>query len=280
MPFTANCDLYGAVHEGGVNRIIQHIMRQRPSLFNYASGYIAQHPDAACASVRHTSDVAQYNNPDFKVENPIPVLGADAPPFGLNYAAQILSAQVDFFPGNVLGLPAELNPPMADQRFALKVRVCGGLDCPSIEYVKEVPPGGSRSKDVTGAATEPSTPIVPPTRKLNCFCLDAYVLGHIETQFSGGQNWLIGVVDDVDIVDIQPDQLEAAINCYLRFAFNVLLREKLAISLDKMFLGLNKDLENKLVKVTLSLTPNPPAPHNPVIEDNQVKAFLDLKVSP
>jgi len=255
-------------------------MRQRPSLFNYASGYIAQHPDAACASVRHTSDVAQYNNPDFKVENPIPVLGADAPPFGLNYAAQILSAQVDFFPGNVLGLPAELNPPMADQRFALKVRVCGGLDCPSNEYVKEVPPGGSRSKDETGAAPEPSTPIVPPTRKLKCFCLDAYVLGHIETQFSSGQNWLIGVVDDVDIVDIQPDQLEAAINCYLRFAFNVLLREKLAISLDKMFLGLNKDLENKLVKVTLSLTPNPPAPHNPVIDDNQVKAFLDLKVSP
>ena len=32
MALTDNCDLYGAVHEDGVNRIIRHIMRQRPSL--------------------------------------------------------------------------------------------------------------------------------------------------------------------------------------------------------------------------------------------------------
>ena len=281
MAFTGNCDLYGAVHEDGVNRVVQHIMRQRPSPFNYATSYIAQHPEAACAPVQHTSDVVHYHNLDFTVEGPIPILGADAPPFGLNYAVQILSAQVDFFPENVFALPAELNPPLAGQRFALKVHVCGGLDCPSLEYVNQVPPGGGeQSKDGAVAANVPPKQVVPPTRRLKCFCLDAYVVGHVEIQLSGGRHWLMGVVDDVDIVDIKPDELEAAIDCYLRFTFDLLLREKLAMPLDNLFLGLNKDLENKLVKVTFSPTPNPPVANNPAIEDNQVKAFLDLKVSP
>ena len=35
MAFTDNCDLYAAVHEDGINLIARHILRQRPSLFNY-----------------------------------------------------------------------------------------------------------------------------------------------------------------------------------------------------------------------------------------------------
>jgi hypothetical protein len=37
VPFTDNCDLYGAIHEDGINRVVRHIMRQRPSLFNYGT---------------------------------------------------------------------------------------------------------------------------------------------------------------------------------------------------------------------------------------------------
>ena len=35
MAFTDHCDIYLAVLEAGANRVIQHIMQQRPSLFNY-----------------------------------------------------------------------------------------------------------------------------------------------------------------------------------------------------------------------------------------------------
>jgi hypothetical protein len=37
MAFTDNSDLYGAINEEGINLIAQHIMRQRPSLFNYGT---------------------------------------------------------------------------------------------------------------------------------------------------------------------------------------------------------------------------------------------------
>jgi hypothetical protein len=37
MAFTDNCDLFGAAHEHGANRVIRHIMRQRPSLFKSSS---------------------------------------------------------------------------------------------------------------------------------------------------------------------------------------------------------------------------------------------------
>lgn len=31
MTFTDQCDLFGAIHEQGINLVVQHIMCQRPS---------------------------------------------------------------------------------------------------------------------------------------------------------------------------------------------------------------------------------------------------------
>ena len=62
MAFTDNCDLFGSVHEDGVNRVIRHIMRQRPSLFNYATADVAGNPRLCCSKIAHTSDVTRYGN--------------------------------------------------------------------------------------------------------------------------------------------------------------------------------------------------------------------------
>src|SRR5580692_2711599 len=51
MPYTSNCDLYAAVNEAGINLVARHVMRQRPSLFNYATAAIAQDPQLACVQV-------------------------------------------------------------------------------------------------------------------------------------------------------------------------------------------------------------------------------------
>ena len=79
MAFTDNCDLYGAVHEDGVNRVIRHIVRQRPSLFNYATVEVANNRELWCSKVEHTGDVTKYNNPLFTIMDPLPLFGADAP---------------------------------------------------------------------------------------------------------------------------------------------------------------------------------------------------------
>ena len=149
MAFTDNCDLYGAVHEDGVNRVIEHVMRQRPSLFNYATADVAEpeNRELWCQPVDATGDIFKYKNPLFTIVNPVPVLGADSPPVGLGFCAQISKAQIDFHPGKNIALPAELNPPLKEQHFALQFRVCGAVACPNpkasvsrrIEAVRPVP---------------------------------------------------------------------------------------------------------------------------------------------
>jgi len=288
MAFTDNCDLYAAVSEEGVNLVAQHIMRQRPSLFNYATAYIAKYSKLACSPVAHTQDVTDYHNPLFTVVDPLPLIGVDAPPVALNYCAQIVTAQVDFYPGNVITLPTELNPPLPQQRFAIHVKVCGGLDCPSISFIDGIEPWPPSQQPPVGIGISDTgkppgqqptvTPIVPPTRKLICFCVDAYLIGHVEIQTLFGNLTLVGHVDSVDIVDIKPDALEDAINCYLRTTIEMLLREKLTFPVIHTFVFDFDFL--KLPKITVELAPNPPVANNPAIEDDQLKVFIDIKVGP
>ena len=37
VALTDNCDIYAAINEAGINRVVRHAMRQRPSLFNYGT---------------------------------------------------------------------------------------------------------------------------------------------------------------------------------------------------------------------------------------------------
>src|SRR5260370_10330043 len=142
MAFTDKCDLYAAVHEEGVNRVIRHIMRQRPSMFNYATADVASNRELWCSRVDFTSDVTKYFNPIFSVQPPIPVLGADSPPVSLGFCAQLTKALIDFHPSNVISLPAELSPPLNEQRFALQFRVCGAIECPSSQEIDQIPVHG------------------------------------------------------------------------------------------------------------------------------------------
>jgi hypothetical protein len=48
MAFTDHSDLFAAVHEHGINTTIGHLMRQRPSLFNYATILFTQAGDHGC----------------------------------------------------------------------------------------------------------------------------------------------------------------------------------------------------------------------------------------
>ncbi len=81
----------------------------------------------------------------------------------------------------------------------------------------------------------------------------------------------------MDIVDIKPDELEQNITCYIRTMFELILREKMTIPFTKMFFDPKVFW---LPKIALSLSPNPPVPHNPAIEEDQVKIFVDLQVLP
>lgn len=271
MAFTDNCDLYGAVHEDGVNRVIRHIMRQRPSLFNYATSGVAANPRLWCAKVDHTADVTKYGNPLFTILPPLPLLGADAPPVGMGFCAQLVQAEIDFYPGNVVTLPAELSPPLPQQHFALHFRVCGALECPSGDLIEKIPVSGS---DTQGREGKNPPPIVLPG-VTHCFCLDVYAVGHISREFVAGREALVATVDEMDIVDIKPDALENNLICYLMTTANVVLREHLTIAIETLMVSFPLF---GLATVTLSPTPDPPIPNNPAVEDDQVKVFITMTV--
>lgn len=267
VSLTDDCDLYAAIHEDGVNRILYHIMRQRPSLFNYGTIAVAQDKTLWCSKIDFTRDVLKYNNPIFKVVGPIPVLGADSPPVGLNFCAQLTEVEIDFHPGNTINLPTEINPPLPNQHFSLKFKICGTINCPYDDIIRNIKP-------TIREGHKPEQPVTLPG-KPNCFCLEVFVIGHFELIDVSGRTVISGWVDQMDIVDIKPEALEDNVICYLRTAVNVLFREKLFIPIDK--LSLSFPLFN-LATVTLLPTPNPPISDNPAIEDDQLKAFISMVV--
>lgn len=269
MAFTDNCDLFASVHEDGMNRVIGHIRRQRPSWFNYATADIAGNRELWCTAIDVTKDVVKYRNSFFTILPPLPLIGADSPPVGIGFIAQLTKALIDFHPGKTIVLPEELHPPLKQQCFSLQFRICGGLGCASEEKeIQQIPLGGI-----------PDNPTVFHPRKTEvvlrtlpiCFCLDVFVIGH----FTLENGFLLGHVDDIDIVDIKPDGLEANLNCYIKMCVNVMLREKLAIQMEKLTLSF--PLFN-LATITLSPTPNPPVPHNPAVEEDQLKIFITMTV--
>lgn len=272
MAYTDNCDFYAAVSETGVNRIAKHIMVQRPSRFNFATQYVSDHPELACHAVAHTIDVTHYNNPLFKVVNAFPILIVDSPPFGLNFCVQMVEAKADFYPGNIITLPPALHPPLAKQHLAVQARICGGLDCPS-EFLQSFLPTPNKPRDNGQQPPE----IVPPTRKLLCFCVDAYMVAHVECRTIAGKLTLVGIVDGVDVTFIEPTGLSENINCYLRTTLQLLLKEKALLPLSTMIFELPL---LDLATITATLTPNPPVVHNPAIEDDQLKVFINIEVAP
>jgi hypothetical protein len=273
MALTASCDLYAAVHEDGVNRVIQHIMRQRPSWFNYGTDDVAANRELWCASIDYTKDVTTFNNPLFTVMQPLPVIGSSNPQAMIGFCAQLTKAAIDFHPGNKITLPPQLNPPLKPQCLSLQFRVCGGLVCPSDKEIEQIPIGVPAPKPSPPTHETTAPPTVPPIvlhGRPICFCLDVFAVCHFEIA-SGGL--LMGKVDGMEIVDVKPDGLESNLECYLRTAVSIMLREKLTISLKS--LSLSFPLFD-MGTITLIPTPNPPVPNNPAIEEDQLKAFITM----
>jgi hypothetical protein len=247
-------------------------MQQRPSMFNYATADVASNRELWCEQVKFTDDVHKYGNPIFTVLPPIPVIGVDSPPVGLSFIVQLTKFEIDFHKGSVFGLPPELDP-LDEQHFAFHFTVCGALGCPDDRVLDRVPitPSGS---DFATTHQEKVPPVHVPG-KLDCFCLDVFVEGHFERAFILGKVCLLGKVDGVEIVDIKPEGLENSIECYIRTAVTLTLRQKLAIPLATFFVSFPLF---GMGTVTLSPTPNPPIPNNPAVEDDQVKAFVTMTV--
>ena len=275
MAFTDHCDIFASFHEDGFNRIVSHIQRQRPSLFNYATEALARDPRRLCQVVQPHPIVGIRANPIATIVDLLPVPGTD---FGLDFCVQVRDLKIDFHPGNSIALPPELHP-LNPQRFALSIRVCAGIACPPTELLDrlipppDTSPGATRPNDAKDAPRPSLRPL--PFRELNCFCLEAFATAGVRITFYGGKPYLEPFLEGFEIVDIEPKGLENAIECYIATVLRLSVLPGLRVLLEMTPLDIIKD------KVHLSLAPMPPGPqlpNNPAIEDDLLKAFMKVEV--
>lgn len=293
MVFTDRSDLYAAVHEDGLNRVVRHIMLQRPSLFNYATPFFIQNPDMLCVPIKAAPEVFAAGNPLFAVLNPLPVLAA-AQPIGLNYCVQFTNAEIDFHDSDTIKLPPELGA-LPAQRLALRLKGCFGLGCLPEGYYADLilleetiaaAQGGKRDFSLSHMVErQPRDPIVPPVRRLTCFCLELFAVLHFEWGKIGLDDYLKVRLDGLEIVDLQPVEMENIIECYAEAVLRLGILPRLSIKIEKMVLDITSLLRQRGIAVgqQISLQPAPvPAavPNNPAVEDDQLKVFVNLVVTP
>jgi len=137
MAFTDESDVFGSVHEDGINLVVRHLMRQRPSLFNYATTTFAARPDLFCRPIDAAPAVLKAQNPLFTEQEPLPVFGAPFP-LGIDFCVQVTDARVDFSPQDI-DLPHELGE-LPPQSFAFRTSACAGISCPPKEVIDEFLP--------------------------------------------------------------------------------------------------------------------------------------------
>ncbi|MFZ5824721.1 MAG: hypothetical protein ACOY94_10370 [Bacillota bacterium] len=277
MALTDNCDVFVSAHEDGFNRIVQHVQQQRPSLFHYATKFFADRPDLLCEVIKAHEIVKKRSNPLVTVVDPLPVPGSN---FGVNFAAQLVELKIDFHPGNQFTLPPEFAPPLGEQRFALKLKLCGGIGCPSQDLIEELipPPAAQKLPPLTHVPPTNEGPIVViDTRSLTCFCLEVFVAGHFETRTYGAKPYLEMRLDGLEIVDIKPNGLENSLECYIKLMIQLVVLPQLRTLLEAYTLDLPD-----WVPATISLGATAisgAVPHNPAVEKDQVRLFIDVGVS-
>lgn len=277
MGFTDNCNIFASAHEDGFNRIIYHVRRQRPSMFNYATQAVvdsvatdmANHQGILCKAIEAHEIFSQpkgSGQPLVTIIDPLPIPGTD---YKLNFAAQVADLQIDFHPNNDFTLPPELNPPLAAQQWAGKLTLCGGVGCPEIDDADSI---------------DPKAPPVLPADKLICFCIEAYVTGVITIGLDHTNNeyYIKPSIKGLEIVDIEPQELESGFECWLGLMLKLVVLPQLKIMLSDGILRLTQGAEDLFPQPTnVKLSPTPTSatlPNNPAIEEDLLKVFITAEI--
>lgn len=262
MTFTQYSDIYVAVRDAGITRILSHIIVQRPSLFNYGSILPVTHPLPICREIRTVPQVVQANNPLITRMDPLPVIQTST---DLDYIIQLTKGTIDFFPGSTLSLPAELNPPLGNQQFAVNFEVCAGLTCQS---------GKSILPFTSSITKEDISDIKKEEESIQCFCLNLFATGSCGIVGVPGKQNLSMEISGIEIPELKPDSLEKIIECYSLFTLNQGILPKITDAISALVfnaISLPKSLGS------LTFSASTAVPYNPAVEDDQLKIFVNLK---
>lgn len=253
MKFTLYSDIYVSVQDAGINRVLKHIMAQRPSLFNYGSILPGTNPLPVCREIHTVPQVIRANNPLMSRTDPLPIIRT---PIKLDYIIQLTSGIIDFFPKSVFTLPPELDPPLKEQQFAINFEVCASLICQSWNNVL---PFASNGKKEEG--------------DLDCLCLNLFAVGGFEITGIPGKQTISMNISGIGIPELRLEVLEKMIGYYAFLALNQGIFPQIMDAISTLAFN-TINLPKNMGSLTISASVA--APHNPAIEDNQLKVFANL----
>ena len=279
MALTDNCDIFAAVNESAVRRVLTHVTRQRPALVNYGSPGVVQRPELLCNPLdAHPVAVARGNTLITTLPF-LPVVLTDNPALQMEWCFQLSKAGLDVHPGNAIALPPELAP-LGEQRIAGQLAFCAGLGCPDDRLIAVLPVPGlpqpkipDRRQDREPPRRHP--PITVPTRGLRCFCLETDIVAGADFFGPAGNQHFRALLAGLEIVDLAPQNMEDAIECYVKMAVRFGLLPKLAVPVVRFTTELFGFAQLAIEPTTNSAA----VPNNPALEDDSVKILLDLTTS-
>lgn len=265
-------DLVVTVDEAAVNLGVLTLKSRAPWLFNYASPTVKPVMTDAGTIIGweeewlSCQEVAFSPLPGLPRFRRLPPLAMPGVPLKMPYSVQITRLAVDFHPGNVVSLPAEVQPPLLSQTFAIELGIAFGLACIPDDLASSMARFGQE------AMVRMLPPVLPVT-SLQCFELRVVTVGHLRatrTKLPDGtlHDEVRLAVDRLEIVDIHPQGLENALECYVRAMLMAWVLPQLLLGLEPFALQV---LKIKAVHSTLS---DPPP--NPAVASDALRVALDV----
>ncbi|WP_410507761.1 hypothetical protein RSJ42_13270 [Methanosarcina hadiensis] len=249
MTFTQNSEIYVALQDIGINRLIKHVMVQQPSLFNYGSVLPVTNPQPVCKEIITVPQVVQAKNPLITLMDPfmIPIFyeQEEQKSIRLDYIVQVTNGEIDLFPGNIFSLPPELNPPLKDQQLAVYLEVYAGLIC---------------QKRKEG--------------ELSCLRLNLFSTCNCGINTKQGSQTISINVLGIEIPEFKPEGMESMIECISLLYLNNWIIPKMLDPISAFIFNVIK-IPHELGN--LRLLASSTVPHNPAVEDNQIKMFANFE---
>lgn len=202
MSLTETEAVFASIHETAFNDLITAFCMARPRYLVYGS--------PAFVPVTTVAETAI---------GAIPFPGV---PGGINWRIRLSVPQIDLFKQSH-PLPPELN--MGPGQFSARLGAELCIDCRRLR----IDPKPPRPKDPR-RDERPNNDVRPddkhPISELTCFKLRLFTLGHLEHVFaSNGEDAIALAVDQVEIVDIKPDDLESFLECLLFMILQAVLAQ-------------------------------------------------------
>lgn len=189
MSLTEVQTVFASIHETAINDVLTAFCTARPRYLNYGSPAFT--PVTTAAETR--MDAIAFPG----------VAG------GIQWRLRLGIPRVDLFKQSN-ALPPELT--LGPGQFSAEIDAELCIECRKIR-IDPKPPRPPKGKD---GQQPPRDDRPHPLSELTCFRLRIFAVGHLEHVLSStGEDSIAFAVDQVEIVDIKPDELESFLECLL-----------------------------------------------------------------